>query len=1487
VVQINSTVALALFGGSSSSSSTTSGYGVGADLLTAWAKARAGVGVDLSTLGQDPNKPLADVWQPGITPSDDALVSQALAGKAFYDTNAKLFSDLGATGDYRRLFALHTGLSTLNALATKLGDTTLNSFDKARIQDQFNRGLSELQQFFTKQEFDKLRLAEGDRVDTAQTTLAIPASSEDYTTAIIQRGSLAGPLAGLDKNAKFDIVVKTLAGTTKTANIDLSQMGSIPRSLGNVISFINNKLVLAGVATRLAASDQTPKTQVAVVGGKVVEQPYTGLRQYALKVDVSGGETVSFAPVAATPAFYLAGQVGAAGARLVKLSDVGGQGGQPIWLDRPDATADPIGAYVATGFLGPGDPYSAAPADAHEVRTNTFESVGPNTFDTLLRANGEAVLKLTTDDGRAISVTTGWRAEDVEAWRTQSGETDGQGMLNDLAERLTQLLHEQGVAAGVDVWQNGTDSGLSVFAGDHVTVASLTISGKAATLTAGADPSGGYVGGLRAGVFARRFETGDVIAAGAQFIGDQIFTVTTSTGVQSFTISGGATGIDAATLEDSLNNQLRTRGVKASASLVDTGGGQLALRFETLHDTTAISASINGVDQTANLQDAGAFVQGGLPIASAGEPYGDGVRTYAAQGGSPLLTNTGALDISIVVATATGDKTVNVSVSAQERLDNPDVAPGQWDQTFQDRLQTALNAAGVYVGALSSDLTQWGASEDAGQRIASISVNGAALDLASDAPALGLGGAFSVERSFTSAQASTGTSDDVAALIADPNVSITFGTIWGDRTVSATLDPGDPATLDSAALRLNEALAAQGYDLGVAAVDLSGGGAGLRVVSGDSHTIRNVGNIALGATSVSASLDPIDSASHADDPVGAASVAERANRDVSVTESIPSASTFSAPSVGSTGWFAGRAFDVKVGGDAKVATARGVATGADGSVYVLADLSGDSSQLDIKGARDVALFKYDSAGNLSYSRVLGAADQANGFALAVSSDGKVAVAGSIQGGLSNTGAPIGGADSFVSLFDATGSEVWTVRRGAKADDQVNAIAFAPDGSIIVAGKTDSALGPAIALGGTDGYVRGFSASGLEQFTRQFGSAQNDSASALLVRSDGAGGVQIFTGGVENSRGVIRSFTYSAAAGFAAGATRDIGNLYGGAINALAADGSSLYVGGAAVADHVNAGPVAREAAAGQDGFVARLDVDLASTALDRTTYLGSAQDDSVTGLTVVNGVVYAAGAAGGVIGGQGAASTKAGFLARLDDAGEIGWLRSFTTANGALTPAGLAVDTGGASALDALGLPRGVVGATDSTALVNRSSLRVGDQFNIGVDGRLLTTIKIGATDTMSSLLAQINRAIGSAGHAQIISDNGADRIKITPTDGKAVRIESGPAGRNALSSLGLVDGIVSKSNAGHGTLRSFGLGLITADLTVDTPAAIAQTKAELSAAMSIVRGAYDSIVSPNAKPQTDAEKALEARRTASSSSTAYYTAQLANYQAALTRLGG
>lgn len=1456
--------------------------GLDAELLAAAMRARTGAAAPDPSIGADPNAPAAPIWTPGISPSAAALIQRALSGRPFFDSDVQLFSDLGATGDYRRLFALHTGLSMLNSLAGR-AETDLNAPDRARTEAQFARGLNELEGFFSKERFDDIRLVQGDRVKAAQTTLALPSRSEDYATGLMHSGGLAAVVKGLDPEAQFTIVATSAAGTVRSIAIDLAEMGSIPRSLGNVISHINAELASAGAASRIEAVDLTPKETTTVIAGRVITSRYAGPKQHGLKVDVRAGETVAFQPAGAEPAFYALGAT-QSGTRLIKLSDVGGEAGQPTWYSRPAATTAPIGASVSTGWFGAGAPYSTAPAGAWEHRSNALMSDGANNFETALRAAGEAVLKLEASDGRAFTVTAGWLAEDLEAWRVRAGESEDRGILDDLAERLTQLLHEQGLAAGVEAWEDGGQLGLSVFTADGLKATGLTISERAASLDV-IEPAN-MVGGLRENVFARRFEAGAVAGPSDLFVGDQTFVVSQGPKTHAITIAGGDSGLDATTLAQQLNDELRGRGIAASASLVDVAG-TLSFRLDTLHETTSVGATLNGVLHTPTLQAPGAWATGGLPVALSGQPFGDAVRTYAVAGGSPLLAYSSALDIAIIVDTPTGQRTVNVAVSASERASDPDPAPGEWSATFQARLDAALNAAGVYVGTQGADLAQWRAGERAGHRIQSITINGDAVALSSPAPSFAFGGAFAATRSFTSAEAASGVSDTVAALASDQNVAIAFDTVWGQRTVSATLQAGDAYTLESAALRLNEALAAQGYDLGLAAVALSGGGAGLRAAAGNSHSIRAVTSINLGAVAHAVSLDPIDSASYVDDPPGAARVADRAARGASVAMAIPADSEFVAPSANATAWFPGRAFDIAVGGDAKIATARAVAAGADGAVYVLADLDGDSATSAVKGARDVALFKYDSAGKLLFSRMLGASQAANGFALAVASDGKVAVAGSVEGALSSAGLPQGGADSFVTLLDADGEELWTVRRGASAEDQANAVAFAPDGAVIVAGRTQSALGGQLALGASDGYVRGYSAAGLEMFTRQFGTGAADAASALLVRDTGAGGYDIITAGVENHRGVLRGFAYSPSSGLNVGATRDIGNLQDGAINALAADGNALYVGGEVGADRLSVGSAVRAALAGQEGFVARLHVDLATTILDRASYLGSAQNDSVKSLAVVAGEVYAAGASGGVLAGQGAAKTANAFLARLDSDGQTAWVRSFASAGGSLTLAGMAAAADAASALDVLGLPQGPVAARDPGLLVNRSALRAGDELRIGADRRRFTTIRIGAEDTLATLASQMQRAVGSAGRVVVLKEGGAERIQITANGAAAIRLEAGRDGRDALAGLGLAPGLIAAENA-VGRIKSFGLELSAADLRLDSPSAVAQTKAELSAALSIVRRAYEALLNPRAKELSEEEKALEDRRAAAAGAAPeYLRAQLANYQAALARLSG
>ena len=238
-------------------------------------------------------------------------------------------------------------------------------------------------------------------------------------------------------------------------------------------------------------------------------------------------------------------------------------------------------------------------------------------------------------------------------------------------------------------------------------------------------------------------------------------------------------------------------------------------------------------------------------------------------------------------------------------------------------------------------------------------------------------------------------------------------------------------------------------------------------------------------------------------------------------------------------------------------------TAPDGSVYMLADVTTRRWKArTIQGTQDVALMKYDPAGHLIYTRTLGASDTATGLGLAVSSTGQVAVTGSVTGGLNGategalnsgaTGSFSGDSDSFVTLYDASGNEVWTERRGSSQNDTASQVAFSADGkTVYVAGQAQGQMpgaGAGAPQGGYDGYIEAFttSATGTPKstFTQTFGTTGDDVPKGMVVD-----GNTLITASVESGHAVLRNYDISSGSPVLA-ATRDLGDLQGGGIAGL-------------------------------------------------------------------------------------------------------------------------------------------------------------------------------------------------------------------------------------------------------------------------------------------------------------------------------------------------
>jgi hypothetical protein len=199
--------------------------------------------------------------------------------------------------------------------------------------------------------------------------------------------------------------------------------------------------------------------------------------------------------------------------------------------------------------------------------------------------------------------------------------------------------------------------------------------------------------------------------------------------------------------------------------------------------------------------------------------------------------------------------------------------------------------------------------------------------------------------------------------------------------------------------------------------------------------------------------------------------------------------------------------------------ARGVAVDGVGNIYVTGMTSGDLDGPGIGsdpfvGATDFFLAKFDSSGNLLFTRQIGTSSNDQAFAMALDGVGNVYVTGSTAGDLDGPGIGsdplVGATDFFLAKFGPTGNLLFTRQLGTLAADEARGVAVDGVGNIFVTGTTGQDLdGPLIGdpfVGATDFFLAKFGPSGSLLFTRQLGTLADDRGFAVAV--DGAGNVYV-------------------------------------------------------------------------------------------------------------------------------------------------------------------------------------------------------------------------------------------------------------------------------------------------------------------------------------------------------------------------------------------
>lgn len=598
--------------------------------------------------------------------------------------------------------------------------------------------------------------------------------------------------------------------------------------------------------------------------------------------------------------------------------------------------------------------------------------------------------------------------------------------------------------------------------------------------------------------------------------------------------------------------------------------------------------------------------------------------------------------------------------------------------------------------------------------------------------------------------------------------------------------------------------------------------------------------------------------------------------------------------------------------DANLSAVKATATAPDGSVYVLGTAKGTIAGQVLQGTSDAVLMKYDSAGNLAYTRTLGAAGAAQGLSLAISADGsQVAVAGSVQGKLDSSDGKVDAktTDTLVTVFDSAGQELWSQRGGAAlADDQPASVAFGADGTVYVAGQTQGAiLGAGGSQGSTDQFIQAFSAKKTPLYdgtggfaytpkvvtSTQFGTSSVDRNAGMAVS-----GTNLYVAGVENGHAVVRLYDISSGKPVLS-TIRDLGDLQGGDVAGIAvqADGS-VVVAGSTHNGALGAGtPNPPYAGTHKAAFVASLAGDLQSAPGDTLAYVGGASDQTATAVTVSDGKVYLAGtvATGAKTVGKDVVQTADGFVAEIDPAtGQTVWSRQYAGRAGVAAPTGIAVSAQGASALDKLGLPSGKVDFTASDQIVANTSARPGDEFYVrsGQHGAA-KLITIAANDTYKTLATKISRALGFQVDVKTTTVSGQTQIQIKPlNDRTQIELQAGPVGRDALAALGISealvtsDAVTAKATApgaqkvgalpATNKLKAYYALALSSGLNLGSANDVKQAQSALQLALSTVRTIYGDMTTAPADPASQ-----------SGSAPKYLTDRIAQYQAALSRLTG
>lgn len=457
---------------------------------------------------------------------------------------------------------------------------------------------------------------------------------------------------------------------------------------------------------------------------------------------------------------------------------------------------------------------------------------------------------------------------------------------------------------------------------------------------------------------------------------------------------------------------------------------------------------------------------------------------------------------------------------------------------------------------------------------------------------------------------------------------------------------------------------------------------------------------------------------------------------------------------------------------------------SQGNSYVVGTTEGDIGE-QINGAKtgDVFLSKHSSTGNLLWSRLLGASDEAEVFDIAIDAEDNIVIAGKTNEELISSDV-FSGTDAFVTKFSYSGEELWTSQIDTIATDQANGLTVDANGDVYVVGQVNGRIDATTTANGEEdvSIFKLGGASGIILGKAQLGSADVDIGKKIAIADDG----NLLLVAEENGNAVVRKIDKDNLNNTLA--SYNLGNLNGGSVSDIIVDGTDIYISGSTLSGSLNGGPVTNNYNDGRDGFITKLNDNGVGLSADWTSYIGTSSSDTLNGISVSGDAVYLAGTTSGILSGESKSGITDGFTTKIDaNTGATLWQKQLIgTAGGYNENVAVAFSETGSSVLDVLGLASGTADNSQTRDIATQTSLRAGDYFKVSVNGGRELKIEYRDGDTFDKLANRINTLSTRNLKASVSIGENGPALKLEARNGATIDFISGENGRDALTKLGL-----------------------------------------------------------------------------------------------------